>query len=77
MNKSYTQVYNGQWFRPTMKGFKEACCSCGLVHRVDYRVRKGKVEFRCWTVPRSTAMIRRHMSPEAWKPLRKYTKEAK
>ncbi len=49
----------GQWIRP-LRGYKLACCDCSLVHRVDFRVRNGRVEFRCYRANRSTALMRRH-----------------
>lgn len=26
------------WIQPTMNGYKMACCDCGLVHDIDFRV---------------------------------------
>lgn len=53
-----------EWIRPVMKGYKLACCDCGLVHGVDFKViRSGRghnVMFRVVRLNRSTAMMRRH-----------------
>lgn len=34
----YEQVWDGEWFDIKMRGHKERCCDCGLVHWVDSRV---------------------------------------
>jgi hypothetical protein len=63
----FTQEYavdNGwsDWIYPVMKGYKMACCDCGLVHDLEFRiVENGKrVEFRARRNNRSTGQIRRH-----------------
>lgn len=47
---TYDQLHDGQWTRPIMRGYRLKCCDCGLVHKIDFRVRhQGKrhhVEFR-------------------------------
>lgn len=48
-----------EWIRPTPKGFKASCCDCGLVHKMDFRVAKGRAEFRIKRDNRATAMVRR------------------
>lgn len=30
------------WIKPQMKGYKMACCDCGLVHRIDFAIVKQK-----------------------------------
>lgn len=30
------------WLKPVMKGYKMACCDCGLVHEMDFSVVKQK-----------------------------------
>lgn len=54
-----------EWVRPIRRGYKLACCDCGLVHDMDFRVKNGRVEFRVRRNGRSTAMMRRHMG--LWK----------
>jgi len=55
----YYQLKDGEWFRPLMKGFRDACCDCGLVHTTDFRISNGYVEFRSRRNNRATAAIRR------------------
>jgi hypothetical protein len=56
----YGDLPEGQWERPP-KNYKLACCDCGLVHKMDFRVVDGKVEFRVYRDERATAAIRRHL----------------
>jgi hypothetical protein len=55
----YYQVTDGEWVEIPWKGFKEMCCGCGLIHKVDYRVMEGKLQFRCVVDPRATNAARR------------------
>jgi hypothetical protein len=60
----YTEPKAGEWVQPIRKGYKMACCDCGLVHTMDFRIAKAgrvqKVQFRVFRNNRSTAMMRRH-----------------
>lgn len=60
MGKRYDDVKAGQWVQPVRKDYKMACCDCGLVHVLDFRICRGKIQFRAFRNNRSTAMIRRH-----------------
>lgn len=61
----YKQVHDGEWVAPVRRGYKMACCDCGLVHRVDFEVVKrnggkwAKPIFRAWRDARATALTRR------------------
>lgn len=48
------------WIQPIRRGYKMACCDCALVHNLDFRVKKGRAQFRVSRNNRSTAMMRRH-----------------
>ena len=57
------EAVNGLWSRwvqPVRRGYKLACCDCGLVHDMDFRVRKGRAQFRVKRNNRSTGQVRRH-----------------
>jgi hypothetical protein len=56
---SYYHVTDGEWVQIPFRGFKEQCCSCGHVHSVDFRIVKGKLQFRAVTDNRATAAARR------------------
>ena len=64
----YEHVKDGSWVQPVTKGYKAACCDCGLVHQIQFRVLdtktgkpvKGvKVQFQVSRHNRATAAIRR------------------
>jgi hypothetical protein len=57
----YHQQQDGEWVQPK-EGYKMACCDCGLIHRMEFRVRGGKVQFRAWRDNRATAARRRRKS---------------
>jgi hypothetical protein len=67
---TYHVISYGEWTRPRMTDFREQCCDCGLIHRLDFRVvdvRNGvtarqrglRVEFRTRRDDRATAAVRR------------------
>jgi hypothetical protein len=43
---TYHVISYGEWTRPRMKDFREQCCDCGLIHRLDFRLVDGRIEFR-------------------------------
>jgi hypothetical protein len=65
---SYQKVKAGEWVQPLHSGYKMACCDCGLVHLLEFRVRKGRVQLRGWRLNRSTAMMRRASGVKVIKP---------
>lgn len=56
--KFYLQ-HDGEWIEPE-KNYLMACCDCSLVHKMEFRVVKGRVQFRAWRDKRATA-ARRHV----------------
>jgi hypothetical protein len=38
----YDDVVPGQWLQPIRRGYRLACCDCGLVHLVNFRTEKDK-----------------------------------
>jgi hypothetical protein len=55
----YRVISYGEWARPRMRNFREQCCDCGLIHRLDFRIMDGRVEFRTRRDDRATAAARR------------------
>lgn len=55
---TYDKPEANEWVRPIRKGYKLACCDCGLVHDMDFRVVHGRVQFRVRRNNRATAGIR-------------------
>jgi hypothetical protein len=56
---SYDVISYGEWTRPRMKNFREQCCDCGLIHRLDFRIANGRIDFRTRRDDRATAAARR------------------
>jgi hypothetical protein len=56
---TYEVISYGEWTRPRMKNFREQCCDCGLIHRLDLRIVDDRVEFRTRRDDRATAAARR------------------
>lgn len=55
----YTQVYDGDWVEPTpQRGHRMKCCDCGLIHRMNFRVKKGRIQFQAFRDNRATARTR-------------------
>lgn len=59
LKDKYYEPQAGEWVSPRRTGYRLACCDCGLVHRMDFRVKDGKIQFRAFHAKRSTAAIRR------------------
>lgn len=36
----YTQAYDNQWLYPKRKFWMMKCCDCGLVHKVEFKLKK-------------------------------------
>jgi hypothetical protein len=34
----YDVIPYGAWTRPRMRNFRDQCCDCGLIHRLDFRI---------------------------------------
>lgn len=46
------------WIQPVSTGYKMACCDCGLVHTMDFRIYEGRVQLRASRNNRATAAKR-------------------
>ena len=64
MPKRYSTPRAGQWIYPIRRGYKMACCDCGSVHRVNFKLvrdklGRGKIMFQLFRDRRATAAVRR------------------
>lgn len=61
MTKSgYYQMTDGEWLPVPKRGFKEQCCDCSLVHKLNFRVNaRGRIEIQVFRDARATAAARR------------------
>ena len=56
----YYHVTDGEWIRVPKRGYKEQCCDCGLIHRLNFRIVDGKIEIQAFRDARATNGARRH-----------------
>lgn len=55
----YPSPRAGEWVQPVRRGYKMACCDCGLVHQMDFRIKDKRVQFRAFRDNRATGQFRR------------------
>jgi hypothetical protein len=55
----YLHVTAGEWIRVPMKNYREQCCDCGLVHRMNFRIKDGKIEIQAFRDGPATGGARR------------------
>lgn len=55
----YGQIYDGDWVWIPSKDFRLACCDCGLIHKMKFRRRAGKLYMQVFRDARGTALSRR------------------
>jgi hypothetical protein len=60
----YKQVYDGEWVRPSRTHHRMKCCDCGLVHVINFRVRKGHIEFQAFRHKQATRDARRRKATD-------------
>ena len=53
-----SQTIDGEWQTPTQENFYRACCDCGLVHKEEYRVHDGRIQYRVWRDKEETDLER-------------------
>ena len=54
----YTEMEDG-FHEVPRKGYKFMCCDCSLVHSIDFRIRKGRIEIKVDRDNRATGQARR------------------
>ena len=47
-SNEYPNVKPGEWIQPIRKGYKMKCCDCGLVHILNFRIYKHRVQFQAF-----------------------------
>jgi len=62
LKTAYYKPKAGEWQQPIRKGYRMACCDCGLVHTMNFRVRNGRAQFAVFRDNRKTAAMRRNGS---------------
>lgn len=46
VKKEYEQVIEGTWYDLPWRNYYNMCCDCSLVHRTNYRLKDGKLQFQ-------------------------------
>ena len=54
-----TRVTDGEWIQPVRRGYQLECCDCGLVHIVNFRLHRKRIQFQAFRDARKTAATRR------------------
>lgn len=62
--KRYPKIKAGAWVQPKRKYYRMACCDCGLVHKMEFKLipygdGKHKIRFRVWRDNKETAKLRK------------------
>lgn len=79
-HKPYPDGVSNAWIAPVRRGYKTACCTCGLVHKLRFRLhRMGKrgiqIQMAMSRDERATAAIRRHKKLAEWTELLRVVKK--
>jgi hypothetical protein len=49
--KRFKKVTSNKWIQPTLERFHHIrCCDCGLIHRLEFRLHKNRLQFKAWRV---------------------------
>jgi len=69
--RKYHIVEAGEWRAPRRRGYRSACCDCGLVHRMNFRLHRDKsgrrqIQVQAFRDNRATAGVRRGMKLAEW-----------
>jgi hypothetical protein len=60
VKREYYHVKDGEWIEVPKRGFKEQCCDCGLVHRLNFRINaQGKIEIQAFRDGKATGGARK------------------
>ena len=59
IHSRYHNPEPGEWIQPVRRGYRLACCDCGLTHTLNFRVHNGRVQFAVFRNNRATAVMRR------------------
>lgn len=65
------------WIQPVKRGYLMACCDCGLVHRMDFRVIEGRAQFRASRAPAYTLRQRRKLHAAALAKVKRSAKRTR
>jgi hypothetical protein len=59
----YYHVADGEWIEVPKRKYREQCCDCGLIHRMNFRINaKGGIEIQAFRDARATNGARRYFA---------------
>lgn len=59
--REYYHVTDGEWITVPKRGYKEQCCDCGLIHRMNFKVDDdGNIHIQTFRDPRATGGARKN-----------------
>lgn len=47
-----TVFHDGEWIEPVPRNFYLQCCDCGLIHRANFRIVNGQIQFQLFRLKR-------------------------
>jgi hypothetical protein len=50
-----------RWVQPVPKGYLMECCDCGLVHRMNFRTHRGRIQFKAQRASAYTKRARKRL----------------
>jgi hypothetical protein len=63
----YPTLKAGEWVQPVRRGYGLACCDCGLIHKMNFRIvttKRGRfIQFQAFRDNRATAAHRKRKKP--------------
>jgi hypothetical protein len=58
---AYYHVTDGEWIKVPKRNYKEQCCDCGLIHRMNFKTdEKGHIYIQTFRDSRATNGARTH-----------------
>lgn len=65
----YPSIKNGEWVQPVRRGYRMACCDCGLVHVVNFKLikcgRGNIIRLQAFRDERATGQKRRKLKRDS------------
>lgn len=62
--RGYYWVSDGETVAVPWRNYKEQCCDCGLVHRMNFKIIDGTLHIQTFRDKRSTAAVRQKFNFE-------------
>jgi hypothetical protein len=60
---NYERVVDGAWVQPRPTAYLMACCDCHLVHVMQFRLQRGRIQLRAFRHDAETARLRSGSQP--------------